>query len=285
MENKPIKIDLTSSVVEKGIELAKDFLEKLVFPAVEETGLLIKEQITSFRFKNQVKILNSSKQYCDLKGISPKAISLKLLVPLLENASLEEDDYLQNKWAILLANMVDSEQNIENHVFPFLLGQISKTEFLILEKVNYLRDSRTTKLKAELEEFQQSKPTIKKDLEKQLSEIPREGHESWVKRWKLEAHIRELDRKEHEFFVQIYQPEYVSEDDLEEFEISNLIRLGIIKSIPQHYAYSRGKEIKNNPDASHIVIEDLEIEIENSGDKYTITELGYLFIRACKEKE
>ena len=33
------------------------------------------------------------------------------------------------EWAILLGNMVDSEQNIENHVFPYILSQISSNEF------------------------------------------------------------------------------------------------------------------------------------------------------------
>jgi len=55
-----IKVDITPSAVEKGLELAKDFLEKLIVPTVEETGLLLKDQIASWRFKNQVKILNKA---------------------------------------------------------------------------------------------------------------------------------------------------------------------------------------------------------------------------------
>lgn len=149
-----MKLDITSTAVEKGIDLAKNFLEKLIIPSIEETGLLIKEQVTFFKFKNQVKILNKAQEYCLKNNISPKSISLKLLCPLLDNASLEEDEYLQDKWAVLLSNMVDSEQNIENHVFPFLLGQISKTEFLTLEEVLYVKELRLTKLTIELERFQ-----------------------------------------------------------------------------------------------------------------------------------
>ena len=36
-----MKLDITSTVVEKGIDLAKDFLGKLIGPAMAETGLLI----------------------------------------------------------------------------------------------------------------------------------------------------------------------------------------------------------------------------------------------------
>ena len=123
METK--KIDITSSVVEKGIDLAKSFVDKLIVPSVEEVGLLLKEQVTFWKFKNQVRMLNKAKVYCEKHKISPKTISVKLLFPLLEYAGLEEEEELQDKWAILLSNMVDSEQNIQNHVFPYILTQIA----------------------------------------------------------------------------------------------------------------------------------------------------------------
>ncbi|WP_185965940.1 hypothetical protein [Flavobacterium sp. ZT3R18] len=40
-----IKLDVTSTVAEKGVELAKGFLEKLLGSSVEETGLLISDNI------------------------------------------------------------------------------------------------------------------------------------------------------------------------------------------------------------------------------------------------
>jgi len=76
-------------------------------------------------------------QACKGHNISPKQISLKLLSPLLEYSSLEEDDELLAKWSFLLGNLVDSDQkNTDNHVFPYILSQISKDEFnLFLSKV------------------------------------------------------------------------------------------------------------------------------------------------------
>lgn len=40
------KIDISSTAIEKGIDFAKDFLDKLIGPSIEETGLLIKDRIT-----------------------------------------------------------------------------------------------------------------------------------------------------------------------------------------------------------------------------------------------
>ena len=49
------KINITSTALEKGIDLAKEFLDKLISPAIQETGLLISDQISRFRFNNQLK--------------------------------------------------------------------------------------------------------------------------------------------------------------------------------------------------------------------------------------
>src|SRR5690349_9940374 len=130
MENR---IDITSSALEKGLDIAKDFLDKLIIPTVEETGLLLKDKVTMWRFNNQIKMLNKAKAVCEANAIDPKTVSLKVLCPLLDYAGLEEDEVLQDKWALLLSNIVDSEQNIENHVFPYILSQISRNELLSLE--------------------------------------------------------------------------------------------------------------------------------------------------------
>lgn len=286
MPEKNLKLDISSTAIEKGIDLAKDFLGKLITPAIEEVGLLVKEKVTTWRFKNQVKTLNKAQEYCIKNQIKPKAISLKLLCPLLENASLEEDEFLQNKWSILLGNMVDSEQNIENHVFPFLLGQISKTEFVALEKVIFLREEKYLKGKEQLQTFKVDNDKEKAELNEKIKNIGEVGNNMDLRRqvWKFQSDLKNLDRQESKIKSEMFAPEYIPQSELQEFEIANLIRLGLIKNIPQHIAYSSGADIRNNPDSEYLRLDDLEIEIENDGDLYLMTELGDLFIEACKEK-
>src|ERR1039458_8914342 len=95
------KIDVTSTALEKGIEVAKGFVDRLVNPSIEELGLLMRDQVSLWRFKNQVNILNKAKSICEKNNITTKSISPKLLCPYLENASLEDDIFLQDKWANL----------------------------------------------------------------------------------------------------------------------------------------------------------------------------------------
>lgn len=133
MENT--KIDVTSTAIEKSLDLVKGFLEKLTGAAIEETGLLFADNIKLIRFKNQLKILNKAQKIVADSGINIKQMSLKALVPLLEYSSLEDDETLQNKWTNLLVNFVDSNEKYESTIFPFILNQLSSDEVIELDKI------------------------------------------------------------------------------------------------------------------------------------------------------
>ena len=294
------KINITSTALEKGIDLAKGFLDKLVMPAVEETGLLLKDKVTLWKFKNQVQMLNKAKAYCEKNNISTKQVSLKLLCPLLDYSGIEEDEILQDKWAILLSNMVDSDQNIENHVFPYILSQLSTNEFLVLEKVYDDKLARIEKYTKELEEFRKSRPELELKLTKEIEGIQskinelentkeRPFNEIWElqkEKRKIESKLSSLKYQESSIQRNIYHSETVPYGSLKDFEISNLIRLGVVKEEKDFYANSQTLEIpyEREPEfeRSHLTV-DLSIDVESNTDNI-LTELGELFINACKEK-
>lgn len=297
MESK--KIDITSTALEKGIDIAKNFLDKLIMPSVEEAGLLLKDSVTMWKFKKQVRMLNQAKAYCEKNGISPKTISLKLLCPLLDYSAIEEEEILQDKWAILLSNLVDSEQNIQNHVFPYILGQLSANEFLVLEKVHDEKVERVRNLTAELEEFKGQKLVLEKeliekvaDIDKKIEAIKKEAknhfnNEIWdlqKERRKFDSQLSNLKYKESGIKLQIWKPAAIPYTGLEEFELSNVIRLGLVKETKEFYARSQTLEIPNDKDDDRRYINvDLDIDVESETDNI-LTELGELFINACKEK-
>lgn len=170
--SKTKKLNITSTAIEKGIDLAQSFLSKLLSPGIETAGLLIQDQVQHFRIKQQLKLLEKAKKYCDKNNISPKSIPVKILVPLLNDASLEEDDQMLDNWAILLSNMVDSEQNLQNHIFPSILGQLSLNEFEYLSsthsRVMYMHERDCEELKKVSEELRIRKPIIEARLRELL---------------------------------------------------------------------------------------------------------------------
>ena len=65
-------------------------------------------------------------------GVQPGPVPLKTLVPLLQYASIEEDEYLQAQWAALLANAAIAQ--IEVHTaYPDILRQLSPIDARLLD--------------------------------------------------------------------------------------------------------------------------------------------------------
>ena len=297
-------LNIKSTTIEKGLEVAKDFVDKLIMPSIEEAGLLVKDQITMWRFKNQVRMLNKTKYYCEIHKIEPKKISLKVLAPLLEYSSLEEEEIMQDKWSILLSNLIDSQQNIENHVFPYILSQLSKDEFFPLEKVYNSCITRRLNFSTMLHKFStEDKPTKEKelkiklaDLDMRIASLKETEINSWSPElWRLknekgdlERDLKNLEYEEHKIKFSINKSEVVPDDLFREFEISNLIRLGLVKEVREFYAESqtleipldRGEEYGYTKDYANI---DLDIDVDSTTE-YILTELGELFFKACKEK-
>lgn len=292
------KIDISSTALEKSIDLAKDFLEKLVSPSVEEVGFLLRDSVALWKFKNQVRVLNKAKSYCDRNKISPKAIPLKLLCPWLEGSALEENTVLQDKWAILLSNMVDSEQNVQNHVFPYILGQISTDEFSFLERVFQEKAERVRLLSEELDNFLKEKPSIESRLseiiaslsvqieEMKSSEQNRYSGKIWdlmKKKRDAELELQRLKYRERSISYRLSAPEILPEGGLRDFELSNVIRLGLVEFVQETYTNSQTLEIPNDPSKEYLSV-DLEIDME-SNSRHVLTGLGDLFIAACTEKK
>jgi hypothetical protein len=296
-----LEIEISSKALEKGIDAAKGFLNKLIGPAIEETGLLLKDQIALWRVKNQVKILYKTKAYCEKNNITPKTVALKLLCPLLDYAGLEEEEVLQDKWAYLLGNMVDSAQNIDNHVFPYILSQLSVDEFLFLEEVLNEKTSRIQKWTLELEKFQTDKLIKEAAINNELIPLNKElqrrhennmqngekyisSHDLQSNIYALERELKTLQSKEQVIFNRIKEPGFVSPENLLAYQVSNLIRLGLVKVILRPYTNTQTLEIPNNPNKEYLTV-DFDMEIESDLEEHTLTELGELFIKSCNEKQ
>lgn len=287
------KIDISSTILEKGFDSARAFLSKLISPAIEQTGLLIKDQVTLWRLKNQIRVLNKANKYCEKKGISPKRISLKLLVPLIEKSGLEDDDQMQDKWAILLSNLVDSNQNIRNHVFPYILSQISLNEFNFLNKViekrskqlNHLLDEiEKLKTKHSLKSIQEELNFVNNEIEKKeinSSITEKNKQELIAKKIKLEFALLDIEAMKNEF-EKLKSSRISFSSELENFELYNLLRLGLVDSITHSYSAPEQVEI---PYISEGAIEfSIQVKIDSSRKSYFISDLGEIFIKACSEK-
>ena len=193
-----------------------------------------------------------AEEYVKKKNIGINVIQTKILVPLLENASLEEDELMQEKWAFMIGNLADSKQNLQNQIFPYLLSQISLNEYNKLfefseeEKVYMINHIKLLDLKKEAKYYYDKQY---RDLYLKVNQVKQEG-----------------------FLV----------NDLEEYEYSNLVRLGLLRQLPP-------KIIVDEIEIEHSHVEGSEyypIQAEYDSDDYgyRITSLGLKFLSACEEK-
>jgi hypothetical protein len=129
------KLDITSTAIEKGIDLIGGFIEKLAGSTLEEAGLFIGDKVRIRRLRNQIKIFSDAKRIAEENNITIKQINLKTLVPLLEFSSLEEDETLQQKWSNLIVNFSNANEIYESSIYPFILNQLTSNEAKEIDRI------------------------------------------------------------------------------------------------------------------------------------------------------
>jgi len=126
--------DLVKAGVDAILAPVKDFANRLFGPAIDELGGILADPIKIYRFKRSVRLLEKAKRICDETGFEPKAVPLKTLLPILENASLEDDQDLHDRWANLLANAAIQDGSVHPSFTQILQG-LTGSEALFLSAI------------------------------------------------------------------------------------------------------------------------------------------------------
>ncbi len=114
------------------------FISRYIGGSLEQSMGIIEDKLKYMRWERQHRLINKAEQFLKQEGLdSPdRAVPIKIMVPLLEGATLEEDDALQNTWAALLTNYGMQKSGIEPHrSYISILEQLSSTEAIIISKV------------------------------------------------------------------------------------------------------------------------------------------------------
>jgi hypothetical protein len=95
-----------------------------------------RDQVRMYRYERQLKCVEKAERMATEAGVTPQAVPPKLLFPLLEGASFEENENLHDIWAALLANAA-SPENAEKvrPGFIAILKQMAPDEAALLKWV------------------------------------------------------------------------------------------------------------------------------------------------------
>lgn len=131
---KPIGEAINTSVT-KSFEGVEGFLKRVCAPALEEIGLLLKDQVRQWRLNNILRILQKAEGKMEFKDeqLQIKAHP-RVALSIIDNGSLNDDDEVQELWAgLFVSSCTKDGQNDENLIFVDLLKQLTVVEAKILK--------------------------------------------------------------------------------------------------------------------------------------------------------
>jgi hypothetical protein len=86
-------------------------------------------------------VLTKAQEMLREAGVQPRPVPMKTVVPLLQYASLEEDEYLRRKWAAMLANAAVPSGKVRAS-FAEVLRQLTQEGVLFLDALFTLTEER-----------------------------------------------------------------------------------------------------------------------------------------------
>jgi Abortive infection alpha len=110
--------------------------KRMLGPAADEVAEMWRDRVRLYRYGRQLDCLKKAEQMAKDAGFTPKAVPIKLLFPLLEGASLEENEDLHTMWAALLANAASPTKAEQVRPgFVAILKQMAPDEAALLKLI------------------------------------------------------------------------------------------------------------------------------------------------------
>jgi hypothetical protein len=92
-----------AKVIEKMADPVIALLQKVAGPAAEEVGLTLKDAVHVYRVRRAYRLAEKFATFCSRTRVQPRQVPLRILLPVLDAASVEDDETLHTMWANILA--------------------------------------------------------------------------------------------------------------------------------------------------------------------------------------
>lgn len=141
MEDEAKAVQEVARTTGKAIDAARaagGFIAQFVAGSLEQGMGIFEDRLRYMRRERQLRLMHRADQMLKELGLAVpnRAVPLKLAIPLIQGASLEEDDELQDRWAALLVNASNADFGSEiQRVHIEILEQITALEAKILDTV------------------------------------------------------------------------------------------------------------------------------------------------------
>jgi hypothetical protein len=126
-----------SDTATEAIKAGRDLLSLISDPLRELAGIAT-DTLKVTRFKRQLRLTDQVKLLLREHGLNAplRVLPPNFVIPLVEFASLEEDDDLQDIWALMLVNAADASSRAERRTaFVSMLKDMTAFDVMILAKI------------------------------------------------------------------------------------------------------------------------------------------------------
>lgn len=127
----------TGKAIDAGRELG-GFLSRYVGGSLEQAIGIVEDKLKYLRWERQIRLIERANHFLAEKGLPQpsRKVPLQVAIPLIQGGSLEEDDWLQDRWAALLVNAADASSHTEvRRAFISILEDLTPLDALLLEMI------------------------------------------------------------------------------------------------------------------------------------------------------
>jgi len=111
-----------------------DLVHKLAGPMADEVGIMLGDKVRVYRVKNWIKTVQKTESMLREARLPVNAVPPRLLLPIVESCSIEDDETLQDMWAGLLASATQDTSAVPPS-YVETLKRLSPDEARFLERL------------------------------------------------------------------------------------------------------------------------------------------------------
>ena len=173
-ENSPlIAVNINAAEAVKALSKAAMFFGRVFGDTIGDGAGIIGDKLKYYRINNAIALHQNAVKNLESKGIDPKdynTLAAKIGIPLIENATLEDNEELGTLWANLLTNALDPNFSGDISIIHVsLLKEMMPVDVKILHMVYNEKQHRW--LESKLDDVRFSRALIAKSLKTDIDKI------------------------------------------------------------------------------------------------------------------
>jgi hypothetical protein len=124
---------INTALTKKVLEPVGGLIKRIAGPLADEVGESLALVARPYRIKLSLKMFQKTQRMLEEAGLTPQAVPPRLFLPMVEAASIENDEDLHTKWSALLATAASSPDRVHPS-FIEILKQLTPDDARLLDK-------------------------------------------------------------------------------------------------------------------------------------------------------